>query len=321
MENDPPTAQPSEPDYVARVNRAIDLVIANIDRPLRLESLARAAHFSPFHFHRIFQAIVGETPAQFVKRVRLERALRIMSHNPKRPLTQVAMDCGFSSSSDFSRAFKQRYGSPPRAFDLAAWRAQKREYIERLVERQSQHQNQDQDQNQDLRVRRLPEGANPDGFSIRLLDLPPRSVAYIRVLDPYRPDVVQSAAQRLVDWAQHAEITEHAWYGYMWDDPSVVEPKDCRYDVAVEAGDFEPHGEVGRFEFPPMRVASLSIRGGIDLEMRAFDWLYRTWLPNSGYVPGDQPCFEAWVGKPFAHGTEHFELDIHLPLESSRMRM
>ena len=71
-------------------------------------------------------------------------------------------------------------------------------------------------------------------------------------------------------------------------------------------------------DFPAMRVARVLIRGGIDLEMRALDWLFGTWLPRSGYVPDEQPCFEAWVGRPFAHGFERFELAVHLPVLRNR---
>jgi AraC family transcriptional regulator len=63
-----------------------------------------------------------------------------------------------------------------------------------------------------------------------------------------------------------------------------------------------------------MRVAELVIRGDIQLEVRALDWLYQTWLPNSGYVPDDHPAFEAWIGRPFAHGPSHFELACQLPV-------
>jgi AraC family transcriptional regulator len=63
-----------------------------------------------------------------------------------------------------------------------------------------------------------------------------------------------------------------------------------------------------------MRVAAVTVRGDIGLETRAIDWLYRTWLPESGYVPDDQPMFEEWIGRPFAHGDEHFELVCMLPV-------
>ncbi len=77
--------------------------------------------------------------------------------------------------------------------------------------------------------------------------------------------------------------------------------------------------DVGRFEFPAMLVAEVVVRGGIDLELRALDWLYGTWLPRSRYVPDDQPCFEAWIGRPFQHGPEHFELLLQLPVKPDHL--
>ena len=97
----------STADYVNRINRAIDHVIRNLAESLKLEDVARVACFSPFHFHRIFRSLVGETLAQFVKRVRLERALYLLSHREGSTLTEIALACGFSSSSDFSRSFRR----------------------------------------------------------------------------------------------------------------------------------------------------------------------------------------------------------------------
>ena len=101
----------------------------------------------------------------------------------------------------------------------------------------------------------------------------------------------------------------------MWDDPEITSHQDCRYDVGVEVpAPFACDGVVSRTEFAAMQVAEVEVRGGIDLEMRALDWLFETWLPASGFVPAEQPCFEAWIGRPFAHGTEHFELLLQLPV-------
>ena len=66
-----------------------------------------------------------------------------------------------------------------------------------------------------------------------------------------------------------------------------------------------------------MQVAEIEVRGPIDLEMRALDWLLGTWLPASGFAPSDQPCFEAWIGRPCVHGTERFELLVQMPVERS----
>lgn len=63
-----------------------------------------------------------------------------------------------------------------------------------------------------------------------------------------------------------------------------------------------------------MTVAEVDVRGGIDLELRALEWLYGSWLPSSGFAPDDQPCFGAWIGRPYAHGMERFELRVQLPV-------
>lgn len=286
------------------VNLAIDHVVERLAEPLRLTEVARAAHFSPYHFHRVFQAVVGETVADFVQRLRLERALHTMAHSPRRSLTSIALGCGFSSSSDFSRAFKRRYGAAPSRFDLAAWRethgAELRAKAGGVAGRD--------------RLQRLPAGRNPDGFRVRLRELPARTVAYIRVRDPYRGGGVVGAVERLVTWATRHGLEGGQWLGYQWDNPEIVALEDCQYHVAVEAARFTPGGEIGRFRFPRMLVAEVALRGGIDLELRALEWLYGTWLPRSGYVPDDQPGFEAWDGMPFAHGMEHFEIRAHLPV-------
>ncbi len=296
--------------YVDRVNRAIDFVLRHLDEPLRLEAVAHAACFSPYHFHRVFRLVVGEPLGEFVKRLRLERALTLMAQKGwsarRQPsLTDIAFACGFASSSDFTRCFKAHFGVAPSRFDLRAHREARRE----------QWKQEHADPARPHLLAGLPPGVNPDGFEVRRRHLPARQVAYLRVPRPFRPGVVQRAAERLVGWAEARGLADGQWLGYMWDDPDLTAHEHCRYDVGVEVvAPFVPAGEVSRHTFPAMQVAEVEIQGGIDLELRALDWIYGTWLPASGFVPAEHPCFEAWVGRPFAHGAEHFELRVQLPV-------
>jgi len=280
-------------------------VVEHLGGPLRLADVARAARLSRFHFHRVFQASVGETLAEFVKRLRLERALVMMAHAPRSSLTTIALSCGFSAPADFSRCFKQRYGAAPSAFDIKGWREAHGLELEALVSQTAGRS----------KLNRWPAAGNPDRFRVKIRALPARTVAYIRVRDPYRGDAVARAIQRLVAWAERNSLADGQWLGYQWDNPEITSLEDCQYHVAVEAERFVPRGEIGRFRFPPMVVAQVELRGGIDLELRALQWLYGSWLPKSGYVPDDQPGFEAWIGRPFAHGTEYFEIYPQLPVK------
>lgn len=294
------------PDYVERVNLVIDHIVANLERPLRLKALADIAAFSPFHFHRVFQGMVGETPADFVKRLRLDRAVVMMTHARREPLTRVALRCGFASASDFSRSFKQRFGAAPSALDLEGWRTKHSAAFDAMAAGPGA----------DARVDwlRSRSGSNPDGFRVKLRGLPPMTVAYIRVSEPYKGDAVVRAVHRLMAWAEREGFIDNQWLGYQWENPNLVSLEQCRYHAAVRAERFTARGEIGRYRFPAMTVAEVEIRGGIDLEIRALRWLYGVWLPRSGYVPDDQPAFEAWIGRPFALGMKRFALHVWLPV-------
>jgi AraC family transcriptional regulator len=281
-------------DYQGRVNRAIDYILQNLGGPLDLTDIARVACFSPYHFHRIFRGLVGETLNVFIKRVRLERAMYLMSHRDGTPLTEIALACGFSSSSDFSRSFRRQFSVSPSAFDLHAYRFSQR---------------------QQLKLERLPVGQNPDGFEVRLRDYAPRQAAYIRVMRPFEPGKVYLESKHLVAWAEKRGLENGQWLGYMWEDPEIVPLDKCRYDIAVEVpGGTQVGGDVSLIEFPVMRVAEIEVTGPIELEQRAIDYLYFTWLPQSGFAPAHHPAFEAWNGRPFAHGEAHFELRVQLPV-------
>lgn len=290
-------------DYVERVNRAIDHVTRHLCEPLRLDQVAKVACFSPYHFHRVFRSVMGETLHEFVSRLRLERAVFLMARARQFRLTDIALQCGFASSSDFSRAFKAMYGAPPRRFDVAAHVHAGRA---RLVELVDGH-----------RLERLPAGENPDGFQVTMRALAARRVAYLRVTRPYEGDNVRRASERLVRWARARGLSSGPWLGYQWDTPDVVALERCRHDVGLVVPDSTAVGDgVSAVHFPAMTVAEVAIAGSLELETRAIDWLYGTWLPRSGYAPAHHPMFEVWDGEPFAHGATEFHLRLHLAVSS-----
>lgn len=99
----------------ARVTRTIRQIDGRPAAPLRLDSMARDAGLSAFHFLRMFQRLTGITPHQYILRARLrEAALRILAR--RNTVLDVALDCGFGDVSNFNRAFRGEFGMSPRAF-------------------------------------------------------------------------------------------------------------------------------------------------------------------------------------------------------------
>jgi AraC family transcriptional regulator len=97
------------PFLLARVKEYVD---ANLHTGLQLADLARITHLSDYHFARMFKQSVGLAPHQYVMQQRLMRAKELLQSS-EHPLTDIALQCGFSSSSHFSNNFKRATGFSP----------------------------------------------------------------------------------------------------------------------------------------------------------------------------------------------------------------
>lgn len=110
--------------YLSRINEVVDYIEKNIDRNFTLDELASRAGFSKFHFHRIFYTFTRETMFQFIQRLRLEKSATLLLNEPGKPVTDIALECGFANSSSFAKSFKIHFG-----VSASEWRNQKERYL------------------------------------------------------------------------------------------------------------------------------------------------------------------------------------------------
>ena len=103
-------------EYNKRVNTVFQYIDANLDTELTLEYIAKIAFYSPFHFHRIFKMITNETLNNYITRKRIEKAATLLLHKKDILVSDLVSQCGFTSISVFTRAFKNYYGQSPTAF-------------------------------------------------------------------------------------------------------------------------------------------------------------------------------------------------------------
>ena len=102
-------------DYRNRINRVFEFIDENLSSDLSLNTVSKTAFFSPFHFHRVFKFITGETLNEYVTRRRIEKsALDLLHKNIS--ATEIAHKYGFSDNSSYSRTFKKFYGISPTKF-------------------------------------------------------------------------------------------------------------------------------------------------------------------------------------------------------------
>lgn len=291
--------------YVERINRVMDTIAENLTADWSLAALADVAGFSPFHFHRVFSTLTGEPLKQFIWRARVERAAALLRATPDASILDAALACGYESASGFSRAFRKHFGLSPRQWD-----------------RQTPLKNSKNGQVLDgfprYAVENLRAMANDDGFTVQLRALPPQRLAYIRVHDSYGSyQRIVGAFEQLMAWvaARGGDVTRMAVYGMSQDDPETTPLKKCRFDWCVAVPNAWRAGEgVSIRAFPACTLAAIHAQGDIYRMDRAWQYLWRYWLPRSRYQPANLPAMEIYRRLPLDLGWETYDMDCAIPV-------
>jgi AraC family transcriptional regulator len=291
--------------YIERINTVIDAIRDNLTEDLSLERLARVAHFSPFHFHRIFKDLVGETLNQFVNRVRVERAAMLLRGDLSLTILDAAIACGYDSAAGFSRAFKKRFGISPRQWD-------------RTSPLQQRKIGQVDDEFPAYTIDKLQEVAQQGEFVVEIHQLPAQRLAYIRVSNSYqRWQDVLAAYDRLIQWyqAQGGRLAQARLYGMSQDDPHITPQEHCRFDWCIAVPpDWWIAGDISERDFPACQVAAIHTQGDLHQFDKAWQYLWRYWLPRSRYQPDNLPAMEIYHRLPCEMGWDTFDLWCALPI-------
>lgn len=290
--------------YEARINRAIALIDAHIDADLSLAALAEAACLSPHHFHRIFQSLVGETVHAFTTRLRLERAVSLARLKPELSWKQIAGRCGYRSMPVFSRAFRRQFGINPAAFDLEAYWAGRPDAGE---------------------ARRIsgyflrPAPPVPDDFAVEIVERPAARLAVSRAWGGYLdPDAILQALARIEAWAQAEGLPLGGGRlaGASRDDPEVTPLSRCRYDFMLEIPEaVKPAKGLSLVLRPAGRWAVHAVEGDMAAVDRAWNILFKSWLPAAGLDLRGAPAEEVYRRIPAEIGWERFDLLCCVPVE------
>lgn len=293
-------------EYVSRVNAVIDYITSHLDGDLSLARLACEAAFSPYHFHRIFRAMVGETLHDFIRRVRIERAAALLVDYPARPITTIALDCGFSGSASFARAFRDRFG-----MSASAYRESK------LCKPESKP-------GKDLnvsgeyiaRARVEPQRSSAMDMNVEVKQMPELHVAYVRNIGPY--NTIGRAFERLMQWAGPRGLMQFPkmqMLGVYHDDPEVTDADKLRADACITVPEGTGvDGDVGASTIPGGLFAVAHVEISKDQFTEAWNKLMGEWLPESGYQPDDRLCYELYLNDPEEHPQGKFIVDICEPV-------
>lgn len=291
-------------EYTKRVSLAMNYISENLHRDLTLDEIARSAFFSTFHFHRIFKAVVGETPGEFARRLRLEAAANRLLSPKNESVTVIALDMGFTSSQNFARSFRKHFGMTPSMFR----KSKKGHKIS----------------NGGNEITSLPGYLSKtaeeylyrtgDGISAEIRILSDMHVACVRKMGRYGKETFRMALSELRRWAFPAGYMDSGnILAISLDNPEITPTHKCRLDVCVRVPEgTETEGKTDLRVIPGGRF--LICHFEIDVEMIPLAWEDAfVYLVRNGLECDDRPPFEM-VSIDSSNNSGSRSLSIYIPL-------
>jgi len=306
----------SRQEYTARINRVMDYIGKNLGDQIDLSVMAEIASFSPYHFHRIFTFIVGETPADFVSRIRLEKAAQLLRDDTKSTVGDIAFRCGFVNISSFSRAFRSYFGMTTREFSEQEKAIFVKDGIRygkncKPVSKIGKHVQQVNDQFCSVDFKQL----IIMDTKIEIKQMPELHLIYCRHMGAFNK--IGQAYEKLYRWAGPRGLVTPATrtVTVYHDDPAITSIDKVRQDASlVVEGDVKVEGEIGKSTIPGGKYAV----GHFEIRETEFEQAWNTmcsWLTESGYQPGDGPTYEYYHNDYNEHPEHKFIVDICLPVK------
>jgi AraC family transcriptional regulator len=275
-------------DYQERLSRVILFIHDHLDEEIDLNRLADVACLSPYHWHRIYHAMNGETIAATVRRLRLHRAAGFLA-NTAMAIEAIAEKSGYGSAAAFTRAFTADYGMPPAQY-----------------------------RNEGAHAKFLAHAAADNGtaFDVTIKILPPLRLATLDHTGSYMQ--IDRAFEPLYGWFAMRGLLGPATrsIGVYYDDPFSVaeESLRSRAGLAVDPA-FGFEAPLIETDIPGGRHAVLRHKGPYATMRSAYQWFYGAWLAQSGEEVADAPVFEEYLNSPRETAPSELLTDIYLPLK------
>jgi len=284
-------------EYDRRLNMALAFIDQHIDQVIRLEDLAGVSHFSAYHFHRIFHAMVGETVNDYVTRKRMERAAYRLVGKSELTITDVAELGGFSSSANFAKAFKQYFGvsaSELRNSGRGFSNGNNNSKIGKIYRKYGKVFNP-----RDLYSQFVTEVAvfEPDKLKemlmkVKVEDISEKPIVYLSSPKGYELDSVYDTWDKVIQWADSNGI-QNDWstrFALCHDNPAITPEDKCRYDASVVVNtDIEVTKPYLKSAIPGGKYAIAYFKDEASKINQFMTEICSQWLCNSSYEPDDYP--------------------------------
>lgn len=263
--------------HKAIVTRAKEYIEQHWHENLSLSQIATEVFLSPFHFQRIFKKETGETPKEYLTRIRLESAIQMIRVDVDKSVYDIGLDCGFSSQSAFARAFRQRFRVQPTRFrelpfsavaKLAVWDTSIRKVFQ-----------------SHLHTMISPRKRKRFLDSIAVQRVEPVDVVYLPTT-MFSEEHIGEQFQKLARMAAAYELPTDPTrcFGLMLDFPLHTPLEKCRYKACLAVpGEAEVPHRFFKRKIAGGQFAVFPFKGNIETIIQLTILFFNAWLPDSHY--------------------------------------
>lgn len=297
-------------ENLARINKALYFIDQNLDRKLLLKDIAREAHFSSFHFHRLFSVILGETPNEYITRKKIERAAAYFINKKDISVTEASERTGFSSISTFSRAFKKFYGLSPQEFKEKS--PDKFSKIRKTQSKMGQIE-----VSFEQYIRSIQQSLNwiAMNASTEIKTTEEFNIAYVSHVG--KIDDIGNAYDTLIKWAAPNGLMGQEnlrMVTIYHDSPKITDPNHLRMSAGMILNQLtKVEGEIGLRTLE----ASKCIVSRFEIVPFEFQQAWESnfaWMIEKGYKKSDQHPFEIYYNNYVDHPEGKFIVDLCIPI-------
>lgn len=279
--------------YHERINKVIHYINIHLDENLTILKLAQVGNYSPFHFHRIMRAYLGESLGAYIVRIRLETAVTLLIHTNE-AINEIAFKVGYENPSSFNKAFKKRFGIAP-------------------VEFRQNNEKFKKDENSKTKFSTM---ENLKNLQPKIKAIKTKKVVYVRALGNYNTSA-EKAWETIANFAKKNKLFgfKTEFIGISHDDPNITNTEKLRYDACIViTKEIQPKGEIGVQEIEGGKFAVFIHKGAYEKLHNSYDYIFGKWLPESGNELRNVCGFEKYLNTPGNTKPEKLRTEIYVPV-------
>ena len=277
-------------NYQRSFDKVLTYIDGNLDEKQNLDTLAAIANLSKFHFHKIMRAYLDETLGNYINRVRLESAIKLLRYSSQ-PIYEIAYQVGYETVSAFNKGFKKRYGVSPTTIR--------------------------KDKNQ---ITTLNNDTNMSNFQLvksikNIKDIP---VIFQQSKGSIGDETTKKNWDTLFYRAQIQKVLtpESKFYGINWDDPEITPLTKIRFDACISIS--SPSSLTDAFSQKTIaggKYLSFLYKGDYQNLSLVYNQILREWVIKKDFELRDVPIFEQYINNKEITPKEDLLTEIFIPIK------